>query len=60
MQAALDRFKIQDFIRQILNYIEYNQQWNVSQVKSAQWTVQLNVTQHKRIYINIGRNKKEE
>ncbi len=45
MQAALDRFKIQDFIRQILNYIEYNQQWNVSQVKSAQWTVQLNTTQ---------------
>ncbi len=34
------RFKIQGFIRHILNYTEYNPQWNVSQVKSTQWTVQ--------------------
>ncbi len=28
------------FIGHILNYTEYNQQWNVSQVRSTQWTVQ--------------------
>ncbi len=32
--AFSSRFKIQDFICHIHNYTEYNQQWNVSQVRS--------------------------
>ncbi len=41
----------QDFIRHILNYTEYNQP---VKCKSGPLTVQLYVTQHKRIYINVG------
>ncbi len=46
------------FICHIINYTGYNQKWNVSQIRSAQWTVQKNknknyikVTQHKSIYM---------
>ncbi len=38
--ALLKDSRIQGFIRHKLNYTEYNQYWNVSQVRSAQWTVQ--------------------
>ncbi len=48
-------FKIQDFIRHIHNYTEYNQQWNVSQVCSMDSAIICN--KHKRIYINIGMKK---
>ncbi len=48
-------FKIQDFIRHIHNYTEYNQQWNVSQVCSMDIAIICN--KHKRIYINIGMKK---
>ncbi len=43
-------FKIQDFIRHIRNYTEYNQHWNVSQVRSMDSAI----NKHKSIYINIG------
>ncbi len=58
-QQYQPRFKVQGlFIRHILNYTGYNQKLNVNQVRSAQWTVEKNeikVTQHKSIYINIGK-----
>ncbi len=37
--------RIQGFIRHILNYTEYNQQWNVSQVRSKDSAIICNTTQ---------------
>ncbi len=47
--------RIQDFIRHIHNYTEYNQQWNVIQVRSMYNAIICNT--NKRIYINISMKK---
>ncbi len=39
------QYGIQGFIRHILNYTEYNQQWNVSQVRSMDNAIIYNTTQ---------------
>ncbi len=50
--------RIQDFIRHIHNYTEYNEQWNVSQVRSMDSAIICN--KHNRIYVNIGMKKKNK
>ncbi len=51
------------FIRHILHYTEYNQQWNASQVRSMDSAIICNTTQeniHKyRLKKNYNKNKEE-
>ncbi len=46
------------FFRHIHNYTEYNQQWNVSKVRSMDSAIICNTNTI--IYINIGMKKEEE
>ncbi len=50
------RFKIQDFICHIHNYTVYNQQWNVSQVRSMDSAIIWN-TNTKNIHKYIKKNE---
>ncbi len=52
----ISRFKIQDFICHIHNYTEYNQQWNVSQVRSMDSAIIWN-TNTKNIHKYIKKKK---